>query len=170
VAEAWTDIPARNPFSFDRNDIDLMPAVVETPRVSPPKPVLFGVVDLGSGRRAMLGNFGARSSSQAVKVGEKFGAWIVSKIEPKSVVVTGDGVEETLELGTPPVDRDAGKTAAAGVSSTVVTTASPVAATPAAPTVPAAPRPGLAPGTSVVAPPGTRVTQTPFGPVIEQVP
>lgn len=170
--ESWTDILARHVFSFDRNDINLVPpAVVEAPKVAQPKPLLFGVVDLGSGRRAMLGDAGARRSTNAVKVGEKFKNWTVVRIEPRSVVVQSDGVEETLELGNAPVDRDAGKTVATstGPAPIAVTSTSPAPAAAPSPTA-VQPAIGLPPGTPVVAPPGTQVKQTPFGPVIEQLP
>lgn len=165
--ESWTDILARHPFSFDRNDINLVPTVVETPKVTQPKPLLFGVVDLGTGRRAMMGDAGARRSTQAVKVGEKFRNWTVTKIEPRSVVVQSDGVEETIELGNAPVDRDSGKTVASASATPVSATTVPAASS----SVPQSPRAagiGLPPGTPVIPPAGTCVTQTPFGPVVEQ--
>jgi len=154
VTQAWTDIISRNPFSFDRNDIDIAPVAPPAPRAAAPKPVLFGVADLGKGPVAMLGDQGGRGSSQSVKVGEKFKGWTIVKIDKRSVLVENNGVEESIVMGIVPVDRDAGKTAVAPSAPPVVTIASP----------PTAPAPVT---TSAPAPPaadsGAGFIETPFG-------
>lgn len=156
VIQAWTDIPSRNPFSADRNDIDIAPVAPPAPRPAPPKPVLFGVADLGKGPVAMLGASGSRSSSQAVKVGEQFKGWTVVKVDKRSVVVENNGVEESLVMGIVPIDRDAGKTSVAPSSPPVTTVSTPAPApVPATTSAPAPP----------AAPPGTVMIETIFGPL-----
>jgi len=169
VPEVWTEIGTRNPFSFDRNDANVVPAVEQAPPPAP-KPVLFGVVNVGSGPQAMLGEAGSRRSSQAVKVGETFKGWTIVKIESKSVTVKNGTDEESIKLGNVPIDRDGGKTAAVTgvpVAPTVTTTST--APAPSAATRPSTP-PTYGPGAVVVATPGTRVVHSPFGDFLEQLP
>jgi hypothetical protein len=154
VTPAWTDILSRNPFSFDRNDIDIAPAAPPAPRPAPPKPVLFGTSNTGTGPVAMLGDPGSRSSSQNVKVGEQFKGWTVVKIDKRSVVVENNGVEEPLVMGIVPIDRDGGKTAVGPSAPTVVTTTSP----------PPAPVPAANSAPPAATPAGTVMMDTPFGP------
>lgn len=154
VTQAWADIPSRNPFSFDRNDIDIAPVAPPAPRAAAPKPVLFGVVDLGKGPVAMLGDPGGRSSSQSVKVGEQFKGWTVVKIDKRAVLVENNGVEESIVMGIVPVDRDSGKTAVAASAPPVVTIASPPTAP--VPVTTSAPAPSAAE-------PGGGFIDTPFG-------
>jgi len=141
VPQAWTDILSRNPFSFDRNDIDIAPVAPPAPRPAPPKPVLFGTIDTGNGPVAMLGDPGARSSSRNLKVGEQFKGWTIVKIDKRSVVVENNGVEESIVMGIVPIDRDAGKTAAGPSAPAVVTTSSPAPAPAPPPTTASAPAP-----------------------------
>jgi len=157
ATEPWTDIFSRNPFSFDRNDIDIAPVAPAAPRATLPKPVLFGVVDLVNGPVAMLGDPGARRSSQNVKVGEHFKGWTVVKIDQRTVVVENNGVEESIVMGTVPIDRDAGKTSMSTSAPSVTTTSAP---SPAPAPVTSAP---VSPPTA--APPGTKTVDSPFGPL-----
>jgi len=155
VAQAWTDIHSRNPFSFDRNDIDIAPVAPPAPRAAPPKPVLFGVADLGKGPVAMLGEPGSRTSSQ-LKVGEQFKGWTIVKIDKRSVLVENNGVEESIVMGIVPIDRDSGKTSVAASAPPVVTIASPTAAPAPVTTTSAPPPPSEAPAGMIM---------TPFGPL-----
>src|SRR5687768_4833465 len=50
----WTEIPSRNPFSFDRTDVAILEPTAP-PKPPGPKPVLFGTMSLGSERMAMVG-------------------------------------------------------------------------------------------------------------------
>src|SRR5215472_17688692 len=51
----WTAIPSHNPFSFDRTDITSVapPDPLPPPKPLGPKPVLFGVMSIGTNRLAM---------------------------------------------------------------------------------------------------------------------
>jgi hypothetical protein len=118
VAE-WTDILARNPFSFDRNDV---PIVVGTPQTAVPlnlgpKPTLFGTMALGRDRVAMIapgGNPGqaAGRNSRPMRVGESMNGWELVEIHDKSVVMRAGDRMETLVMNDPTaqVPRDAART------------------------------------------------------------
>jgi hypothetical protein len=165
-AEAWFEIASRNPFSFDRNEIDLVEA--KPPVVLAPKPVLFGTLVLGNDRLALMGKAGAATrSGPPVKVGETFDGWKVVRIEDKSVVVTAGGAEESLVVGRVPIVRNTEKTSAAtaAVPAAAPSVSVPATAAPAPAAAPASPaisswRPGMP------APPGTRVSKNPFGEVL----
>jgi hypothetical protein len=171
--DAWPEIASRNPFSFDRNEVDLVEA--KPPVAATPKPVLFGTLLLGNDRLALLGKAGATvRSGPPVKVGETFDGWKVVKIEDKAVVVSSGGAEESLVVGRVPVVRNTEKTASAAPVPAATTappaTSQPVpaAASPAAPvsepseTAISNWRPGMPP------PPGTRIVTNPFGQRLER--
>jgi hypothetical protein len=168
VNEAWLEIASRNPFSFDRNDVNVVEA--KAPPVAGPKPVLYGTLVMGDDRLALMGKAGSSTrTGPPVKVGETFEGWKVTKIDSKSVLVTSNGVEESLVVGRVPVVRNTEKTA---------TAAQPQASEPSVPLAPAAApatpaarateaaikawRPGMPP------PPGTHVVNNPFGQVLQQ--
>ena len=169
VNEAWSEIASRNPFSFDRTDVNLVE--VKAPPVTTPKPVLFGTLVLGDDRLALMGKPGSSTrTGPPVKVGETFEGWKVTKIDSKSVVVTANGVEESLVVGRVPVVRNTEKTAAAAQPQASEPSV-PLAAPAAAPATPAARaseaaikawRPGMPP------PPGTHIVSNPFGQVLQQ--
>lgn len=96
----WTEILAKYPFSFDRNDIAVVPPEGESR--TGPRPVLFGTISIGAERMALLGpgqpgNRGYR----AIKAGETVAGWQVVEIQEKSVIVVANGVRETLILNDP---------------------------------------------------------------------
>ena len=169
INEAWSEIASRNPFSFDRNDVNIVEA--KAPPVATPKPVLFGTLVMGDDRLALMGKAGSSTrTGPPVKVGETFEGWKVTKIDSKSVLVVANGVEESLVVGRVPVVRNTEKTTAAAqpqASEPSVPLSVPAAApaTPAARATEAAIkawRPGMPP------PPGTHVVNNPFGQVLQQ--
>jgi len=166
--EAWTDILSRNPFSFDRNDINIVPAPTQTVAAATPRPIALGTIILGGQRTAMLAKQGVRGGTP-VKTGETFDGWKIVEIREKSVVVASNGAEEFLEVGRVPIERDYSKTASAApptpasnsvAGAAVSPSAAPARTTPAASSTTAPP----------VAPPGTRLVVTPFGTKLEQDP
>lgn len=165
VNENWTEIPARNPFSFDRNDIDVVAPVEAVAVAVPtgPKPVLFGIMFLDNQRLALLspGQPGNRSF-RPMKAGESIDGWKVLSIAEKSTVVESNGVQQTLILNDPTAQLPRESVRTAPVGSAVTTSvgsqqsvAPPVASSSTNPAVSNAP--ALPPGTK------TRTVQTPFG-------
>jgi hypothetical protein len=168
INEAWPEIASRDPFSFDRSDVNLVE--VKAPPVALPKPTLFGTLVLGDVKVALMGKAGASTrTGPPVKVGETFEGWKVINIDNKSVVVMADGVEESLVVGRVPIVRNTEKTTASAPPSVSVVAPPPVP-TPANPAP--APRANQAainswrPG--MPAPPGTHIVSNPFGQTLQQ--
>ena len=165
VAEDWTDISTKNPFSFDRNDISIV-APKQAVSTSP-KPVLLGTMSVGNEWIAMLapGQGGGRSS-RPVKVGETLGDWRVVEIHDKSVVVTAEsGVQATIVMNDPTaqVARDYIRTGTSGSTTPVIVAPSTPAAPP--PTSSNASAPAAQPAQPAAAQPADDILLTPFGPV-----
>jgi hypothetical protein len=100
--ENWTEIAARNPFSFDRNDIAIVASTPPAQQPKRPKPILFGTLMLGDDRLAMLSpGDSANRSSRPVRVNETFDGWVLVRIQDKSVVVRSGEVEETVIMNDP---------------------------------------------------------------------
>jgi hypothetical protein len=142
----WTEIPTKNLFSFDRNDIAIV-APKEAPRPVSPKPILFGTMSVGKDWIALLAPGPGGRSSRPMKVGETMESWQVAEIHEKSVVVVAGGVRETIILNDPTanIPRDFGRTAGAAITAAPVSNIAPAppvaAAQPNIPTPPASPPP-----------------------------
>jgi hypothetical protein len=162
----WNEIAIRNPFSFDRNDVNLVITPPAGQQAKRPKPILFGIMKVGTDQLAMLATGdGAGRSSRPVRIGEVFDGWTLLEIRDKSVTVRWEETKESLIMNDPTaqVARDYTKTSGAtGSPQTSVTTVSTPAPSPA-PTVQA---PTAAAPTPTTSPSGRRqiVVQTPFGP------
>src|SRR5262245_14575074 len=162
----WSEIATRNPISFDRNDVNLVitPAAAQQARL--PKPILFGVMKVGTDELAMLAaGDGASRSSRPVRIGEVFDGWTLLEIQDKSVTVRWDQTKESLIMNDPTaqVARDYTKTSGTnGSPQTPVTTASAPAPAPGS----TVQTPTVAAPTPTTSPSGRRqiVVQTPFGP------
>jgi hypothetical protein len=159
--EEWTDIPAHNPFSFDRTDIPILEPVAP-PKPPGTKPILFGTIGLGKELLAMVasGQPGNRNY-KPMKVGEVIDGWTITKINDKSIEIKANEVEDSVLMddATALVPRDnAGRTTAAPPPPSVVST-TPAAAAPQAPLFPTPPPQTTPPRT------GRRriLQQTPFG-------
>ena len=133
VPSDWTEIAARNPFSFDRNDIAVVASAPAAQQPKRPKPLLFGTMLLGNDRLAMLspGDSGSRAS-RPVRVGETFDGWTVAEIQSKTVIVKWDDIKQTLVMDDPTAQlaRDYSKTGTAGNTAAAVITVAPAAPPP----------------------------------------
>ena len=155
----WTEIPSRNPFSFDRTDI----AILE-PKAPPvqtgPKPFLFGIISLGKDRFAMVGpGKPGNRNYLSLKTGEVIDGWTIVEIADKSIVIEANSVRESVIMNDPSaqLERDHTRTLASGPVASPAPSASTLAA-PAPATTPS--QPPTAQGQ-----PRRRVIQmTPFGP------
>jgi len=160
AAADWTEIPARNVFSFDRSDIDIVAATpAEPPKPSAPKPVLFGTIFLDKTHQmALLASGPSGRNYREMKVGEEIDGWKVVEIQNKSVVVESLGVRETVIMNDPSarIPRDGGVRTASASAPTIITTGQPPASGVASPTV-SSPSPST--GAPVQAP-----TSAPSGP------
>jgi len=162
MPEDWTEISVKNPFSFDRNDVAIV-APKQTAPAAPvePKPVLFGTLSLGKEWVAMLapGPSGNRGS-RPMRIGESISGWELVEIHEKSVVVTANGLRETVPMNDLPRVYDRTASAPIAPPPAVPNTPAPVASAPAQP-------PAAAP---IAAPtsqqPKQRLVHTPFGDVM----
>lgn len=159
----WTEASARNPFSFDRNDVNL---VVETPAASQtpasPVPILYGTLSLGGPPVAILGDGTRRSSG--TKVGESFGGWKVVEINESNVVVAMNDRKETLIKGATPRDREPVRTAATAERTVISPSVAPASSAPASANLPSNPyNMNLNPSIPSEIPKGTVLEYTPFG-------
>src|SRR5437667_12389551 len=142
----WTDIPAHNPFSFDRTDVAILEPKAPPPPPAPavklgPKPVLYGTMSIGSDVMAMVGT--AKPGNQkSMKVGEVIDGWTVVSIKDKSMVIKGNDLQETIVMNDPTaqIPRDHSRTTEVPTAAANVVS---IGAQPAAPAQPAAaPQPG----------------------------
>ena len=179
----WTEIPTRDPFSFDRNDVDIVIAVpVEAPPPKPqgPKPILFGTFTLGNESTALVaaGTPGNKNlNSKPMKVGESIDGWTILSIGPKSMQVESGATKLTVITNDPTnaPPREIVKTVAPPAPVVVQTigvpapvTSSGVVAAPAPSAASSAPRPAPTdPGAGMPPPPdGMKYSNTPFGPML----
>jgi hypothetical protein len=114
--EDWTEIPTKNLFSFDRNDIAIV-APKEVQQAGP-KPLLFGTMSIGNESIAMLSPGQGRQST-AMKIGESINNWQLVEIQKDSVVMTANGVRTSIGLSDAP--RDHTRTGAASSPAAAVT-------------------------------------------------
>src|SRR5262245_60122463 len=123
----WSEIATRNPFSFDRNDVNLVITPAAAQQARRPKPILFGVMKVGTDQLAMLAaGDGASRSSRPVRIGEVFDGWTLLEIQDKSVTVRWDQTKESLIMNDPTaqVARDYTKTSGSGGSPAPATSVS----------------------------------------------
>ena len=157
----WTEIPTRNPFSFDRTDIAIVAPQAPPPPPKPvgPKPVLFGTMSFGKEWLAMVasGQPGNRSARR-MKTGEAIDGWTIVQILDKSIVIEGNSIRDSVIMNDPSaqVVRDHTRTLAPTAQAPVISVAAPAPPAPAASSSQPAQGRGQAP---------RRVIQmTPFGP------
>jgi hypothetical protein len=167
VSEDWTEISAKDPFSFDRNDVAIVAPKPTAP--SQPKPVLFGTMAIGKEWIAMLAPAqGGNRGSQPVKVGESIGEWHVVEIREKSVIVAGEnGLQQTVGLNEATAQGRSSERTSPGQAPapvTLVSPSAPVSAQPAGtPNSPGTPVTPPAPAAGEANKP--KILLTPFGPV-----
>jgi hypothetical protein len=134
--EDWTEIPSRNPFSFDRNDI----------------PILEPMAMVASGQPPGNRNY------RPMRIGEVIDGWTITKILDKSINIKADQIEESILMNDPSaqVPRETTRTAPAGA---------PTSQPPPAPSALTTPSPLAAPPAPSAPPKGRRriLQQTPFG-------
>lgn len=143
-ATKYTDVATKNLFSKDRNPTVVVDAPkVEAPKVMPSLPVVYGVLGLPSGTKAIMAERSG-GPSKSVHVGDTVGDFKILALDSKKVTFEWDGKPLVRNL-----DDLADKTgaAAAGAPGVSVATSGPAA--------PPAPRPGSPASASMGADNGT---------------
>lgn len=183
VATTYADVATKDLFSKDRNPTVIVVEVpkVEPPKIMPPLPVVYGVLGLPSGTKALMAEK-AGQISRPVHEGDTIGAFKIAALDPQNVTFDWDGKQITKKIDDL-IDRSTGPGAANGQPANP---RSNNAAAAAAPPVPAnvPPGPGIDTGGGIKAcvpgdssPNGTVVNgyrisrvQLPFGESCKWVP
>lgn len=180
----YADVATKNLFSKDRNPtVVIDPPKVEAPKPMPSLPVVYGVLGLPSGTKAIMAEKRG-ADGKPVKTGDSIGEFKIVSLDTKDVVFDWDGKQISRKLDDL-IDRSgaAGATgsvqgAAAPASGPAVAAPAPPAAVASKPAVTASPGAAV-PGQTVrpcvpgdSSPSGTVadgykkiVTSTPFGPM-----
>jgi len=139
TAAKYADVATKNLFAKDRNpNVIIDPPKVEEPKKMPPLPVVYGVLGLPSGTKAMMA---ARpgDASKTVKAGAMIGDFKIAALDTQNVVFDWDGKQIPKKIDDL-VDRSETAAASSGPA------APPAAAAPAAPRPPAASTAKAGPG------------------------
>jgi hypothetical protein len=178
-ATKYADVATKNLFSKDRNpNVIIDPPKVEKPKEMPPLPVVYGVLGLPSGTRAIMAEKPG-GTSRPVRAGDTIGEFMITSLDPQTVVFDWDGkqitkkIEDLIDRSNSTVASNATATGPqANAPAPPPRPASNVAATPGAdiPTAAGQSQKSCVPGDS--SPAGTmvdgfrkNVVQTPFGPI-----
>ena len=147
-ATKYADVATKDLFSKDRNPTVIVEAPkVEAPKPMPPLPVVYGVLGLPSGVKAIMAERSG-SGSKSVHAGDTIGDFKILALDTRKVTFEWDGkqIEKNLD---DLIDRTGGATAGSGPA-------------PSGPAAPAAPKPSsnTAPASNVM---GAEIS-TPDGP------
>lgn len=137
-ATKYVDVADKNLFSKDRSaTVIVEPPKVEPPKPMPPLPVVYGVMGLPSGAKAIMAEK-AGGSTRPVRAGDSIGEFKVLALNTRDVVFEWNGkqLEEKIE---DLVDRSSSQAVAAGQGGASAAPAGPAAAAPPPPAVNANP-------------------------------
>jgi hypothetical protein len=116
TASKYLDVATKNLFSKDRNPTVIIdPPKVEPPKKMPPLPVVYGVLGLPSGTKAMMSEHSGEPS-RTVKAGDSIGEFKIASLDPKNVVFEWDGKEIPKKIDDL-IDRSAPLDASAAAAS-----------------------------------------------------
>jgi hypothetical protein len=150
VATRYADVADKNLFSKDRNATVIVdPPKVEVPKPMPPLPVVYGVMGLPSGTKAIMSEK-AGSPSTTIRAGDSIGEFKVAALDTQNVTFDWNGKQTTRKLDDL-IDRSSSQTASNG---------QPAAAAAPAPGGPAA----AAPAPASAKPVNTHPTAADLGP------
>jgi hypothetical protein len=98
VAARYADVAGKNLFSKDRNaNIIVEPPKVEVPKPMPPLPVVYGVMGLPSGIKAVMSEK-AGSPSTTIRLGESIGEFKVIALDSQNVTFDWNGKQTTRKI------------------------------------------------------------------------
>jgi hypothetical protein len=107
-ATKYADVATKDLFSKDRNpNVVVDPPKVETPKPMPALPVVYGVLGLPSGTKAIMSEK-AGVSGRAVRAGDTIGEFRIASLDPQNVVFDWDGkqiarkIEELIDRSSGP--------------------------------------------------------------------
>jgi hypothetical protein len=157
-AMKYADVATKDLFSKDRNPtVVIEPPKVEAPKKMPPLPVVYGVLGLSSGTKAIMSEK-AGVAGKSVRAGDTIGEFKIAALDPEMVIFDWDGKQISRKIEDL-IDRTGGAPAGvaaaqAGTPSVQQASAAPIVAGPGKEVPGQASRPCV-PGDS--SPPGTVV-------------
>jgi hypothetical protein len=98
-ATQYANVAAKNLFSKDRNpNVIVDPPKVEAPKVMPSLPVIYGVLSLPSGTKALMAEHSG-APSQPIRVGDAIGPFKVLAMDTNKVTFEWDGkpIERSID-------------------------------------------------------------------------
>lgn len=139
VATRYADVAEKNLFSKDRSaTVIIDPPKVEIPKPMPPLPVVYGVMGLPSGTKAIMSEK-AGAPSTTIRSGDSIGEFKIAALDTQNVTFEWNGKQLTRKLDDL-IDRSSSQTAATGGPAAAAAAPSgPAVARPAPPLAPAAP-------------------------------
>jgi len=143
-ATKYAEVATKDLFSKDRNpDVVIEPPKVEKPKVMPPLPVVYGVLGLPSGTKAIMAEK-AGGNSKPVHAGDTIGEFRIASLDPQHVVFDWDGKQISKNIEDL-MDRSSGAPPPGGAASGSQAGSN----TPPPPPRPVAPTAAAAPGAEV---------------------
>jgi hypothetical protein len=114
-AAKYADVATKNLFSKDRNPTVVVEAPkVEAPKPMPPLPVVYGVLTLSSGTKAIMAEKSG-ATSKSVRAGDAIGDFKILAMDSSKVTFEWDG--KPVERNIDDLVDHSGATVAAGVGS-----------------------------------------------------
>jgi hypothetical protein len=97
-ATKYADVATKDLFSKDRNpNIVIDPPKVEVPKPMPPLPVVYGVLGLPSGTKAIMSEK-AGVASRSVHAGDTIGEFKIAALDPRNVTFDWDGKQISRKI------------------------------------------------------------------------
>lgn len=117
-ATKYADVATKDLFSKDRNPTVIIdPPKVEEPKKMPPLPVVYGVLGLPSGTKAIMSEKKG-VDSRSVRAGDTIGEFTIAALDPQNVIFDWDGtqisrrIEDLIDRSNPAGPEGAQSTAA----------------------------------------------------------
>jgi hypothetical protein len=97
-ATKYADVATKDLFSKDRNPtVVIDPPKVETPKPMPPLPVVYGVLGLPSGTKAIMSEKPGLAS-RSVHAGDTIGEFKIAALDPQNVTFDWDGKQISRKI------------------------------------------------------------------------
>ena len=126
----YADVATKNLFSKDRNPTVIIdPPKVETPKPMPALPVVYGVLGLPSGTKAIMAEKHGEDG-RSVKTGDSVGEFKIVSLDTKDVVFDWDGKQISRKLDDL-IDRSGATGATGSAQGAAVQRSGPAVAAPA---------------------------------------
>jgi hypothetical protein len=127
----YADVATKNLFSKDRNPTVIVdPPKVETPKPMPSLPLVYGVLGLPSGTKAIMAEKRG-AEVRSVKTGDTVGEFTIASLDTKDVVFDWNGKQISRKLDDL-IDRSGATGATGGPQGAALQPSGPAVAAPAA--------------------------------------